>query len=89
MKYKAGDIDNGGPAFPVNGKILVSKRDGMTPAEMSRYDSGMTLRDYFAAQASDEDIREIIYIYEHKITRQEARFIHANEMIKVRQYERK
>ena len=46
--------DTGGPAFPtarvnING---VDEQDGI-----SAFDGGMTLRDYFAAKASEEDIK--------------------------------
>ena len=58
--------------------------------------SGMSLRDYFAAKASDEDVREIRYRKENiihndnggiefLITRQQARFIHADAMLAERE----
>jgi hypothetical protein len=40
--------DTGGPAFPLPGELGL----GLTPKEMR----GMTLRDYFAAHATDDDI---------------------------------
>jgi hypothetical protein len=50
----------------------------------------MTLRDYFAAKASDGDIGEIMsrhFYYdrdEYTITRQQARYIHADAMLAAR-----
>ena len=41
------NTNTGGPAFP----------DGSTNEWGNAYNSGMTLRDYFAAKASEEDIR--------------------------------
>ncbi len=68
---------DGGPAFPndaVMGKCETA--------------DGMTLRDYFAAKASDEDIAEIIGqerdFNTPAITRAQARFIHADAMLKER-----
>jgi len=84
---------NGGPAFPVtdsNGPF--GSGDDVT--------IGMSLRDYFAAHASDGDIYEIMNApgnYEiecnngitqkcvYKITRQQARYIHADGMIIARE----
>jgi hypothetical protein len=57
-------INDGGPAFPRHA-----------------YDGhdGMTLRDYFASQATDADIADI----QHgtKFTRERARYIHADRML--------
>lgn len=47
---------------------------------------GMTLRDYFAAKASDEDVIQVINDNGHgALTRQQARFIHADMMLAARQ----
>lgn len=76
--------DNGGYAFPGDGRISSV--------------NGMTLRDYFAAKASDKEVDLIMddhfVDYEvtdfgvgHKrysITRQQARYIHADEMLEAR-----
>jgi hypothetical protein len=58
-------INDGGPAFPF--------QDGYGRV------SGMTLRDYFASQATDADIADI----QHgtKFTRERARYIHADRML--------
>ena len=76
--------DNGGPAFPCDGKIGEVR--------------GMTLRDYFAAKASDIEVDLIMnknsidyelteFGYEMKrysITRQQARYMHADAMLEAR-----
>jgi len=76
------DEQDGGPAFPnFNGD--------------DRNNNGMTLRDYFANHALEADIEEIIteirehnwrFPYEKKpvVTRQQARYIHADRMIEAR-----
>lgn len=58
------------PIFPVhiNGKLY----------------SGIMLRDYFAAHASEDDISIIVKNDLGNITRQEARYIHADNMLKAR-----
>ena len=82
--------NTGGPAFP-------------TPAHNLPND-GMTLRDYFAAHATDEDIYTAMDLVKkvevvrdrgngHKViergypdnTRQLARYIHADKMLKARE----
>jgi hypothetical protein len=67
-------INDGGPAFPRHA-----------------YDGhdGMTLRDYFASQATDADIAAIRARHEHelgtKITREQVRYIHADAMLRARE----
>lgn len=70
--------DNGGPAFP------------------NEFREGMTLRDYFAAKASDCDVQDIlnrhmqdfsfgpVHLRRSSITRQQARYMHADDMLKER-----
>jgi hypothetical protein len=57
------------------------------PAFPSKYDSGMTLRDYFAVHASEEDIRQCI-VRGGSVTciadRTAARYRHADCMLKER-----
>jgi hypothetical protein len=77
--------NNGGPAFPL-------PKDRHLGDD---YKCGMSLRDYFAAKASEEDISEIMCRLENtefdgcervfKITRQQAKFIHADAMLKARE----
>lgn len=68
-------IKDGGPAFP---------------CELSTRFQGMTLRDYFAAKASKEDVDQVMlenfdFMKErYLITRQQARYIHADAMLSER-----
>jgi len=71
----------GGPAFPSNGTM------GEVVCE------GMTLRDYLAAKASDCDVQDIlnshmrdfsfgsVHLRRSSITRQKARYMHADAML--------
>ena len=72
-------IDDGGPAFP-------------SEAFASQHNPGMTIRDWFAAHASEEDIKtyrqkgQDNYGYSYfKETREAARYRYADAMIKARQ----
>ena len=79
------NTNTGGPAFP-----------GLHPSAECRYqDEGMTLRDYFASEASEEDIQEFIpatrgeaaeFQQRHGFSpsRQWARYCHADAMLKAR-----
>lgn len=74
-------IDDGGPAFPM------PAHNGAN-GEQSYPIYGMTLRDWLAAQANENDIADAIF-YAHKksqlvITRQQARYVHADAMIAAR-----
>ena len=78
---RKGFIKDGGPAFPesCNGSII----------------SGMSLRDYFAIHADNYDIALIMERDENAentpigrlatITREQARYIHADAMLKARE----
>lgn len=72
---EAMSINDGGPAFPF--------QDGYGRV------SGMTLRDWFATHATDADISAIQARHEHelgtKVTRQQARYIHADAMLAARE----
>ena len=83
-------VDNGGPAFPQSETLY---EDG---AELVRTaHGGMTLRDWFAAQASEQDInhwstgwvasngREVIKHF----SREEARYRYADAMLAARPVE--
>lgn len=61
---------DGGPAFPC---------DGITTYK------GVSVRDYFATHAKEEDIKAIMWEYELKISRYEAKYIYADEMIEARE----
>ena len=68
-------INDGGPAFPVPGLMDDESFNGMS------------VRDYFAAKASGADIGEIMgshFDYDsdvYTITRQQARYMHADAML--------
>jgi hypothetical protein len=87
-------INDGGPAFPI--KDWPSEIDKKGYVKKTRSYRGMTLRDYFAAKASSFEVGEIMSRQEHRrpvgdmgsectISYQEARYIHADEMLKARE----
>jgi hypothetical protein len=63
-------INDGGPAFPSSHPVFP--------------ESGMTLRDWFATHATEADILAAQGAY-RVVTRYEARYIHADEMLKARE----
>jgi hypothetical protein len=67
-------ISDGGPAFPAVG----------VPAWPDHNHGGMTLRDWFATHATEADILAAQGAY-RVVTRYEARYIHADEMLKARE----
>lgn len=70
-------MKDGGPAFPIKYTDIKGK------VEVEYIHTGITKRDYFAATASDEDIAEIMHGLRDicKITRQQARYVHADAML--------
>jgi hypothetical protein len=68
--------NTGGPAFP-------EKRVSVDPLDRDKlrsvYLPGMSLRDYFAAHASEEDIK--FYQSAYGCRRESARYKHADDMI--------
>lgn len=76
-------INNGGQAFPSG--FVENEKD-----QIDALHKGMTLRDYFAAKASEEDISEYLpeTVGEAKLhpnrTRQWARYKHADAMLRAR-----
>jgi hypothetical protein len=75
---------DGGPAFPLNDCEWGTER---------QHNNGMTLRDYFAAHATEADIANIYKpwpspvpdMYMHtEYTRAEKRFVHAAAMLAAR-----
>ena len=60
--------DNGGPAFPCD-------YEGSTRSDAC----GLSIRDYFAAHASEDDIARVLEY--NMITRQQARYMHADAML--------
>lgn len=82
--------DNGGPAFP--GKRVV--KDAAWEGSRDVFTDGMTLRDYFAAKATEEDIQYQIRklaprngfgeVMESSLCRSHARYAHADSMLEAR-----
>lgn len=81
--------EDGGPAFPFG------QTDELSGQLVNGWGSeGMTLRDYFAAKASEEDIQYQICamaprngfgeVMSHKVSRSAARYAHADDMLKER-----
>ena len=64
--------DNGGPAFGELQQV----------GDVAMRDGGLSIRDYFAAHASEEDIARVLEY--NMITRQQARYMHADDMLKER-----
>jgi len=74
----SGTINHGGPAFPSVG-------EGFGNPSYSA--PGMTLRDWFATHATDADIEAILNPPHgaQNITRERARYIHADRMLWARE----
>lgn len=76
--------DNGGPAFPVSDVMALEPR---TTAEMVSLAHGMSLRDYMAIHASESDVERVMFenfdhvIEVYLVTRQQARYMHADFML--------
>jgi hypothetical protein len=73
-------INDGGPAFPI--ADVLYPNGNVQPGW-----NGMTLRDWFATHATDADIAAI-QTPPHgaqNISRYEARYIHADQMLKARE----
>jgi hypothetical protein len=68
--------NNGGPAFP----ITVTDNSGQIAPTFT----GMSLRDYFAIHASEKDIEAVRFGFSD-MSRSEARYIYADEMLKARE----
>ncbi len=67
-------INNGGPAFP-------------TPTALA-YVPGLTLRDWFAGQATEDDIRDHLGKYQNyawEFTREQAKYRYAAAMLEARE----
>jgi hypothetical protein len=67
--------NTGGPAFPSDYGLSFSEKQGMT------------LRDYFAANATEADIESVIksHRYAHWSDREGAKYIYADRMLKARE----
>lgn len=67
--------EDGGPAFPFG------QTDELSGQLVNGWGSeGMTLRDYFAAKATDEDIKPYMTL-DRFMSRQRARYMHADGML--------
>ena len=64
--------DNGGPAFGELQQV----------GDVAMRDGGLSIRDYMAIHASEEDIARVLEY--NMITRQQARYMHADAMLKER-----
>jgi hypothetical protein len=64
--------DNGGPDFP----FVLESSGGI-----QFYEAGMTMRDYFAAKATDRDVNDVMNRSSVNLTRTQARYIHADNML--------
>lgn len=73
--------NDGGNAFPVIGG---SAQCFGPYGEGDSVTAGMSLRDYFAAHASDAEIKEIRNNLRYPISSSTARYIHADDMLKER-----
>jgi len=73
--------ETGGPAFPTHAKF---NEHGFL---LEPSYSGMALRDYFAAHATEQDI-SAHWAQEYFFTREEAKYRYADEMLKARGVER-
>lgn len=101
VEFKPAAHDDGGPAFPISdpqsthATAMAASIHIEDPAERERAYIlaraaaviGMTLRDYFAAHATENDIAA--YMPAVSVTaggdlRAEARYLHANAMLKAR-----
>lgn len=79
-------MKDGGPAFPMN--VLDQGESGRLLATETVY--GMSLRDYFAAHASESDVSMYVRIDNpdgsmfRSRTREEAKYAYADAMLKAR-----
>lgn len=84
------EIDTGGPAFPTFTNQYHFGLDEQRPATV---DPGMTLRDYFAAKASEEDIQEWVHVipkvqrvFEVDAGRKEVRYVQPHNAREIARY---
>jgi hypothetical protein len=70
--------DNGGPAFPY--AFHFPEQDG----EPSGISLGMTLRDWFAGRATEQDIEHHQCSSAWRITREQAKYAYADAMLAAR-----
>lgn len=71
--------NDGGSAFPVS---YVSKNASGAVNDLMHY-GGMSLRDYFAAHVSDENIEDMLKVKDPgQLSRKQARYLCADAMLK-------
>ena len=74
-------IVDGGPAFPTEQHECSDNTWNQT------YEPGMTLRDWFAGHATEDDVHhwmDILFLNNKSVTREEAKYIYADAMIEAR-----
>lgn len=84
---KVNDMTKDIPAFPHEEKVKRLNSSGSGSEVVTVYHAGMTLRDYFAARAGEEDIS---YYREFKYglpscTREQAKYRYADAMLAARE----
>ena len=77
---------DGGPVFPLCGSIVKQYQPTgiITGESLQGYQSGMSLRDYFAIHAPEADILYYYRLEEGCKTRQQARYMYADAMLEAR-----
>lgn len=77
---------DGGPAFPLCGSIVKQYQPTgiVTGESLQGFQAGMSLRDYFATHATEDDILYYYRLDEVCKTRQQARYMHADAMLEAR-----
>lgn len=77
--------DNGGPAFPTEVRTAADYGRDFDGLEMkpntTTFYQGISMRDYFAAKATDRDVDDVMNRSSINLTRTEARYIHADNML--------
>ena len=74
-------IIDGGPAFPTEQHECQDNTWNQT------YEQGMSLRDWFAGHATEDDVQcwmDILYQINKSVTREEAKYTYADAMIEAR-----
>ena len=78
--------DNGGPAFPQVG-LFNPREEFVTAADYRADQEGMTLRDWFAGRASEDDVAHWFRKLGSHSTREAAKYAYADAMLKARKEE--
>ncbi len=81
--------NNGGPAFPATNYIVPADLEARHVAALGKT-QGMTLLDYFAAKANEQDIAAYIFVLNKEgariweRSREQAKFAYADAMLAAR-----